>query len=231
MTWKPICLELLQYFQERTPGSYIEERGASVVFRYFGRDAKREGHDWEWARRQAAEAQNHIWDRYASKLDADVRCANDCACSLGERFGLRIVPGKTSFLIMPNNISRSSAVGSILRPDANPAGLMPRASSMAFIDEDYGSPSTPGYVRGPTASIDFVLAIGSDQKLLRRLGEMEAGGELDALSTQGFLGGGNGVVGGAETVTTGAIMSDAKWRLEKEDVMGVLKQLVDQVAY
>src|SRR6266498_3782697 len=36
-------------------------------------------------------------------------------CSLGERYGLRIIPGRNSFLIMPNNVSRSTAVGFILQ--------------------------------------------------------------------------------------------------------------------
>ena len=34
--------------------------------------------------------------------------------SLGERYGLGIIPGASSFLVLPNNISRSSAVGAIL---------------------------------------------------------------------------------------------------------------------
>src|SRR5689334_12811931 len=51
--------------------------------------------DRQWALRQAAEAQNHIFD------------------SLGERFGLRIIPGRNSFLVIPNNVSRSTAVGAI----------------------------------------------------------------------------------------------------------------------
>src|SRR5882757_998428 len=36
--------------------------------------------------------------------------------SLGERYGLRIIPGANSFLVLPNNISRSTAVGAILHP-------------------------------------------------------------------------------------------------------------------
>ena len=54
-------------FSERTPGSGVEGREASVVWRYCPPDAP-DG-DRQWARRQAAEAQNHIFD------------------SLGERYG------------------------------------------------------------------------------------------------------------------------------------------------
>lgn len=72
----------------------MEDRDASVVWRFLT-DEKDEP-SRQWARRQAAEAQNHIWD------------------SLGERFGLRIIPGARSFLVLPKNVSRSTAVGTIL---------------------------------------------------------------------------------------------------------------------
>jgi hypothetical protein len=52
----------------------------------------------QWACRQAAEAQNHIFD------------------SLGEQYGLWIIPGSNSFLVLLNNISQSTAVGAILHP-------------------------------------------------------------------------------------------------------------------
>ena len=48
-------------FGERTPGSFIEERGASMVWRFWTGDTDHP--DRQWAQRQAAEAQNHIFDR------------------------------------------------------------------------------------------------------------------------------------------------------------------------
>jgi len=54
-------------FSERTPGSFIEERQASMVWRFWtgvGGDSA----DRQWAQRQAAEAQNHIFDRYVFYL-------------------------------------------------------------------------------------------------------------------------------------------------------------------
>ena len=64
LTWKASCLEILNYFLERTPGSFIEERDASVVFRYYPKGVKSgDAGNEHWARRQAAEAQNHLWDR------------------------------------------------------------------------------------------------------------------------------------------------------------------------
>lgn len=68
--WKGTCRDSqLRVFThpvtdtERTPSSFIEERDASM------------------ARRQAAEAQNHI--------------------SLGEPYGIRIIPSANSFLVLP----------------------------------------------------------------------------------------------------------------------------------
>ncbi|TFY74670.1 hypothetical protein EWM64_g9341, partial [Hericium alpestre] len=81
LSWKTACIEILNYFTERTPGSFVEEREASVVWRFC---THKDSSDRQWAKRQAAEAQNHIFD------------------SIGERYGLRIIPGETSFLILPN---------------------------------------------------------------------------------------------------------------------------------
>jgi trehalose 6-phosphate synthase/phosphatase len=49
--------------------------------------------------------------------------------------------------------------------------------------------------------VDFLLAIGSDEKLLSRLNEFD----------------------GSETVSTSGKGTDAKWRLESEAALGVLK--------
>ncbi|KAJ3759729.1 hypothetical protein EV360DRAFT_81837 [Lentinula raphanica] len=61
MTWKSSCLEILNYFTERNPGSSVEERKASVVWRFWTGPSE-DSADCQWARRQAAEAQNHIFD-------------------------------------------------------------------------------------------------------------------------------------------------------------------------
>ncbi|PCH42911.1 glycosyltransferase family 20 protein [Wolfiporia cocos MD-104 SS10] len=177
LTWKAPCLEILNYFTERTPGSFVEEREASVVWRFWT-DPDEPSSDQQWARRQAAEAQNHIFD------------------SLGERYGLRIIPGANSFLVLPNNISRSTAVGAILHPGGpahsalatHAAWLAPEATETESIT-DFG----------------FVLAIGKDQKLMRRLNELD----------------------NAETVSTGSKGTDAKWKLEPEQVMQTLWRFVE----
>ncbi|RPD60848.1 hypothetical protein L227DRAFT_547270 [Lentinus tigrinus ALCF2SS1-6] len=179
LTWKAACMEILQYFTERTPGSFIEEREASVVWRFWTDKAIDEhASDWQWAHRQAAEAQNHIFD------------------SLGERYGLRIIPGSTSFLVLPNNISRSTAVGAILHP-GGPA-RSPMARHAVWI--------SPDSVESENATeFDFVFAVGKDEKLMRRLNELD----------------------NAETCSTSGKGTDAKWKLEQPQVVSSLWRLAE----
>ncbi|TFY58376.1 hypothetical protein EVJ58_g6450, partial [Rhodofomes roseus] len=158
LTWKAPCLEILNYFTERTPGSFVEEREASVVWRYWV-DPDEPQTDRQWARRQAGEAQNHIFD------------------SLGERYGLRIIPGANSFLVLPNNISRSTAVGAILSPGGPAHSAL--ASRAAWLAPEATEP-----------------------------------GERDR-------------VWNAETVSTGSKGTDAKWKLEPEQVLSVLGRFAD----
>ncbi|KAF9556929.1 hypothetical protein CPC08DRAFT_764923 [Agrocybe pediades] len=246
LTWKSACLEILNYFTERTPGSFIEEREASMVWRYWTPDseveqavagqaepisetdkqkiktetstASKKGNvspAREWALRQAAEAQNHIFD------------------SLGERYGLRIIPGRNSFLVLPNNISRSTAVGAILHPggpartrhgsasggssgwfarsDSNHGQFSPifsgseeRGSAFSAFTGGYNPSGGGGDNNSGVDDTDFLLAVSSDEKLLRRLGEFD----------------------GAETVSTSGKGTDAKWKLESEEAGAVLKSFV-----
>ncbi|TDL26924.1 glycosyltransferase family 20 protein [Rickenella mellea] len=174
LSWKPSCLEILDYFAERTPNSFVEEREASIVWRFWTGSSD-DSSDRQWARRQAAEAQNHIFD------------------SLGEKYGLRIIPGKNSFLVLPNNVSRSSAVGAILAPGGpvhTPISMRPPWLSTLDTETDL------------TTDIDFVLAVSGDEKLLRRLNELDH----------------------AETVSTSDSGTDARWKLEPKDTVGTLSQ-------
>ncbi|KAF5367337.1 hypothetical protein D9615_010280 [Tricholomella constricta] len=183
LTWKSACLEILNYFTERTPGSFIEDRDASIVWRFWTGGAEPDGvesADRQWARRQAAEAQNHIFD------------------SLGERYGLRIIPGKNSFLVLPNNVSRSTAVGAILHPGGPARSPLSRSwMSPDILDDGTGAAGGPG------GDLDFVLAVSGDEKLLRRLNDLD----------------------GAETCSTSGRGTDARWRLEPGMVVGVLRTL------
>ncbi|KAG6903677.1 hypothetical protein DXG01_015786, partial [Tephrocybe rancida] len=116
LSWKTACLEILSYmlmlvhgqFTERTPGAFIEERDASIVYRFWTGGTQPDGSestDRQWARRQAAEAQNHIFDRFAvPSPPGPSSFTNPQSQSLGERYGLRIIPGRNSFLVLPNNV-------------------------------------------------------------------------------------------------------------------------------
>jgi trehalose 6-phosphate synthase complex regulatory subunit len=107
---------------------------------------------------------------------------------------LRIIPGETSFLVLPNFISRSTAVGAILHP-GGPAQspLTGRAAWVA--PETLEAESTLN-------ENDFIFAVGADEKLLRRLNELNA-----------------------ETCSTGIRGTDAKWRVDKTKVASILEQL------
>jgi len=94
LQWRRPVFEILSYYTERTPGAWIEDRGVSICWRYLPKQA--DDVDIVWSRRQAAEVQNHIMD------------------SLGERFGLHIVPGATGFLVMPKANSCASALEGLL---------------------------------------------------------------------------------------------------------------------
>lgn len=116
--------------------------------------------------------------------------------SLGERYGLRIIPGKNSFLVLPNNISRANSLGAILHP-GGPA-RSPLSGRAAWM-----SPDTSGEVVGGH-DLDFLLAISGDEKLLRRLTEFD----------------------GSETCSTSGKGTDAKWRTESDKVAEALRALV-----
>ena len=138
-SWRQPVLNALTYYTERTPGSYIDDRGVSIVWRYANtedsetadgveinpeddqrpRFVNGQGNEaYNWARRQATEVQNHIMD------------------SLGERFGLRLHPGATSFLILPRSAGRAMAVAHILQKDD-------------FAEEQLPVPPRPAALRPP----------------------------------------------------------------------------------
>ncbi|KAI6030132.1 hypothetical protein EDC04DRAFT_3091835 [Pisolithus marmoratus] len=192
--WKGPCVEILNYFTERTPGSFVEERATSVARRFWtgppdstspiDDDATTTTNDI------SAEAQNHIFD------------------SLGERYGLRIIPGQNSFLVLPNNISRSTAVGTILHP-GGPA-CSPLGGGAGVGDADYdgwwsstavgsGTGRTSGTTGGRVSTAGestLVLGIGGDEKLLRRLNELDD----------------------AETVSTSRRGTDTRWKPDPREV-------------
>jgi len=117
--------------------------------------------------------------------------------SLGERFGLRIIPGKNSFLVLPNNISRSTAVGAILHP-GGPARSPLSGTRGPWISSDFDEVTNVG------EGLDLLVAISSDEKLLRRLNEFDS----------------------SETCSTSGRRTDAKWKLDPSEARNVLELFV-----
>ncbi|PVG00095.1 hypothetical protein CPB86DRAFT_813377 [Serendipita vermifera] len=141
-SWMAPCMEILQYFTERTPFSFVDKREATIVWRFAATDD--EGAR-SWARRQAAEAQNHIYD------------------SLGERFRLRIIPSLSSFIVLPKAVGRTTAVASIL----NSTGL-----STVNVEKISNVP-WPTPEMGNIDNYEYILAVGGDDSLMNRLKRIE----------------------------------------------------------
>lgn len=146
--------------------------------------------------------------------------------SLGERYGLRIIPGSNSFLVLPTNISRSTAVGAILQLGSQAALNSPTLSSSPasavtqFTTLGAAAPNVAAAWRvgsapwmspdvGDTPTInddlEFVLAVSSDEKLIRRLNELD----------------------NSETCSTSGKGTDAKWGLDPKEAVGVLKRFAE----
>jgi len=130
--WRQPVREILDYFTERTPGSWIEERDTAIAW-YFGDTSS--STDLAWAQRQSSEVQTLISD------------------SLGERFALRILHRQTHFVIMPKNVSRTSAVQYVLALDI--MGSLPKRCHD---------------IKG---MFEFVLHIGRDEKLIAHLNGLD----------------------------------------------------------
>ena len=101
--------------------------------------------------------------------------------------------------MLPNNISRSTAVGAVLHPGGPARSPLAAVARAAWLDRD-GSTEAEN-----ATEFDFVLAVGKDEKLMRRLNELD----------------------NAETCSTGVKGTDAKWKLKPEEVMGVLNRFLE----
>ena len=79
ISWKKDVLEIFEYYSDRTPGSYIEQKETSIVW-HFGFSDRTFG---KW---QAAECLNHIQN------------------SLGATYAIHSIAKKTSISVMPRNV-------------------------------------------------------------------------------------------------------------------------------
>lgn len=156
MGWRAPAHEILSYFSERTPGSYVEDRGASIVWRFSNAGARElageETPDHAWAKRQAAEAQNHVSDvlwRVSRPLTRSRRLEADghpSSAFSSERYKLQIYPGRDAFLLCPRHVTRSAAV----------AAVLPEKASFDSLPAHLDPTIVPAY--------DFIATLTTDQK-------------------------------------------------------------------
>ena len=74
--WKTQVLDILQYYGERTPGTYIETRHCSYTFHY------RNAEDQNTAQRQAGECANDVNDRFENHGIRAVPNIQDCTVTV-----------------------------------------------------------------------------------------------------------------------------------------------------
>lgn len=92
-SWKPTVKEIFQYYTERTPGAYVENKDTSIVWHY----RSSEGAASQFVSWQAAECQNHIAD------------------SVNKNFAVHAVAGNTTIEVTPHDINKSSIANRILQ--------------------------------------------------------------------------------------------------------------------
>lgn len=154
LQWREHVMEIMRYYTERTPGSWIETRRASITWRFaIDPSSRTQAMDHRWALRQASEMRSLIYD------------------SLGERFSLRILHGVNSFVIMPKNVSRATAVQHIVGLDS--MGMLPAPAPAAHVTGSAAPPTASSAAAGPRNILDFVLAIGQDEALLRYINQLD----------------------------------------------------------
>ncbi|KAI8335047.1 glycosyltransferase family 20-domain-containing protein [Chlamydoabsidia padenii] len=86
MSWKDDVREIFQYYSERTPGSFIEEKRGSLTWHY------RKTEPESFAEFQAKECQNHLEDAIVPKLPVE------------------ILVGKKNLEVRPMSINKGQAV-------------------------------------------------------------------------------------------------------------------------
>jgi len=234
LDWMDPCMEILQYFTERTPSSSIDKRQATVVWRFEAEDDETAR---SWTKRQAAEAQNHIYD------------------SLGERFGLRIIPSFSSFIVMPKVVGRTMAVGTILTI-ANSSNIINAAAASNNDNTSYATnalnpPNMPNSPNTPnTAGFTGFTGLPSLSALSTAIEQSTSLGAIAPAWPSADLDVGGGIASGyyelilavssdeslmsrlkkadnAVTIYTGARKSGgSKWRCEPEDIYKAFEEVL-----
>jgi trehalose-phosphatase len=161
VSWKKPVAEIFEYYTDRTPGSYIEQKETSIVW-HLGRADQSFG---SW---QAAECTNHIQN------------------SLSATYSIHSLAKKRSVEVMPRNVNKGIAARRIIehhqgrRNTYSSSSVLPqtpgrhRSEQSDIILEDSVSPeyscmSPQARSMSPPfpsrrGHIDFILSIGDDRQ-------------------------------------------------------------------
>ncbi|KAM3586532.1 Trehalose-6-P synthase/phosphatase complex subunit [Umbelopsis sp. WA50703] len=91
VSWKPAVMEIFDYYTERTPGSFIENKDISIVWHYRMADHPQYG---AW---QAAECQNHIME------------------SIGKSTTVHAIAGNQNIEVIPKDINKTAVAVRVLQ--------------------------------------------------------------------------------------------------------------------
>lgn len=165
-SWKISVKQILQYFQDRTPGSFLHDRGSTLFFSTGAGHGSKFEDSLETAPGHMSDSRESASARHdCSGVGAWCSHATGVAHGLGNQesqwakrqlaeinnlvydslgLSLRIIPRGTTLTIMPKNVSRTSAVQHIVQLQA--MGVLSQLVSQ------YKSPS--GADGGPASSAD-----------------------------------------------------------------------------
>ncbi|CAO1616127.1 unnamed protein product [Parajaminaea phylloscopi] len=184
-SWKSSVTQILRYFQDRTPGSFLNDRGSTLFFSTgsgasYKPDSRAsstprspqqpkgskftEGADdcskvgaWCSHDTGVAHGLDNQESQWARRQLAEIN--NLVYDSLG--LSLRIIPRGTTLTVMPKNVSRTSAVQHIVQLQA--MGVLPQLVSHGHSQSGYNSglatPSTP--LRTPPLALDKDFSFGA----------------------------------------------------------------------
>ncbi|KAJ3105009.1 hypothetical protein HDU97_008617 [Phlyctochytrium planicorne] len=158
LSWRKQVMEIFEFYADRTPGSYIEQKEISIVWHY-------ELADLNFGSWQAAECQNHIQN------------------ALGTTYPISTLVKKKSIEVLPRNVNKGTICKKVL--EGLPGGTYNRRfSSTARVIDTGHSLSTSPAIQTPQSSsshhsrahsllldstalsslaMDFVLCIGDDR--------------------------------------------------------------------
>ncbi|KAJ3125336.1 hypothetical protein HK098_000343 [Nowakowskiella sp. JEL0407] len=135
LSWKKKVLEVFEYYTDRTPGSFIEQKDCSVVWHYGLADLN-------FVSWQAAECQNHIEQ------------------SLSPTYPIHTLAKRKRVEVMPRNANKGIAIRKILGHHQN---LLKRSNSKSKSHEYTQHQISSDSLQSGKDLFDFILAVGDDR--------------------------------------------------------------------